>query len=376
MRSFMFAHPSWARPALAVAILLALSACSKPAPAPEPERAVKTLIVGAAETGLVHEYAAELRARTESRLAFRVGGKLQERLVGLGDAVRPGQALARLDGQDLQLAQEAAKAVMQAARANRDQQGSDYKRYIELNQQGFISHAELERRDTAFKAAQAQLDQAKAQADVQINQSAYTTLKADAAGVITAIYAEPGTVVGAGTPVLQLAHDGPRDAVFAVPEHLIQGLREAAARPGALSVKLWGSEQARPAKLREVSAAADPVTRTFLVKADVGTLEARLGQTATVMLALPRRSDAIKLPLSAVLEQQGRSAVWLLDPQTMSVRLQPIEVAGADGNEVVVASGLQPGQEVVSAGVHVLTPGLKVRRFAATAAAAQPAASR
>lgn len=365
-------------PFLAVSVL---AACGKPAPAPEPERAVRTQVLSGESAGNTLEFAAELRARTESRLSFRVGGKLIERRVGLGDSVKAGQVLARLDASDLLLAQDSARAAMQAARVNRDQMGADYKRFIDLHKQGFISAAELERRDAAFKAAQAQLDQAKAQAEAQLNQAGYANLVADAAGVVTSVEAEPGMVVGAGTPVLRVAHDGPKDIVFSVPEQLIARLRAAAGEPGALTVKLWGSEQPGvPAKLREVAAAADPVTRTFLVKADAGALDARLGQTATVSLALPKQAQALKLPLSAVLEQGGKTSVWLLDPKSMSVRLQSITVGGADGNEVVVSAGLNPGDEVVTAGVHVLTPGQKVQRYqapgAAAAAAAGSAASR
>lgn len=369
------------RSPLALTALLAtaalLVACSKPAPVPDPERAVRTLLVVGESAGQTLEFAAELRARSESRLSFRVGGKLTERRVGLGDVVKPGQVLARLDARDLQLAQDAARAAMQAARVSRDQAGADYKRFVDLHKQGFISAAELERRDAAFKAAQAQLDQAKAQAEAQLNQAAYAALVADVAGVVTGVDAEPGMVVGPGTPVLRVAHEGPKDIVFSVPEHMISSLRAAASLPGALTVKLWGEQQlAMPAKLREVAAAADPVTRTFLVKADAGRIDARLGQTATVSLALPKQAQAIKLPLSAVLEQQGKSSVWLLDAKTMTVSLQPIRVGGADGNEVLVTEGLSAGQEVVSAGVHVLTPGLKVRRYATPAGAAASAASR
>ena len=361
--------------ALSVALLLMLLGCCRQSAPPEPVRAVRTQVVTQESSGPVLEYAAELRARTESRLAFRVGGKLQERRVSLGDVVKPGQVLARLDAQDLMLAQEAARAAMNAARVNRDQAGADYKRFIDLHQQGFISAAELERRDAVFKAAQAQLDQAKAQATVQSNQSDYAQLRADAAGVITGVLAEPGMVVGAGAPVLQLAHDGPLDVVFSVPEQMVGRLREAAGRPGALSVRLWGGEQgAQAIQLREVSAAADPATRTFLVKADAGKLDARLGQTATVRFELPKQHNLIKLPLSAVLEQQGKTSVWVLDAKSMTVRLQAIRLQGAEGNEVLVAEGLSPGQEVVTAGVHVLTPGQKVSRYAAPAAA--PAASR
>lgn len=355
------------RTALVLLALTMLSACSKQAAAPEPERSVRTQRLDNGSAGMVLEFAGEVKARTESRLSFRVGGKLLSRKVNVGDAVRPGQVLAQIDAQDLVLAQDAAKAAVLAARANRDQLGAELKRFMELRDQGFISAAELERRDTAFKAAQAQLDQAKAQAGVQGNQAGYAQLVADHAGVVTGVDAEPGMVVGAGTPIVRVAEDGPRDVVFAVPEDRVAALRAAASQPGALKVRVWGEGQASQAlALREVSAAADPITRTFLFKADAGRDSGlKLGQTATVLLELPRTDNIIKLPLSAVLEQQGKTSVWLLDPATMTVKPQPVQVAGVDGNEVVIASGLSAGQEVVTAGVHVLTPGQKVRRYEA-----------
>lgn len=359
-----------------IASVVLLTACSQQAAEPEPERAVRTMLIAADSAGFTREYAAEVRARTESRLSFRVGGKVTQRFVNLGDAVRPGQPLAQMDASDLRLGQEAAKAAMLAARTNRDQMGAEYKRFIELREQGFISAAELERRDAALKAAQAQLDQAKAQMDVQANQVGYAVLTSDTAGVVTGIDAEPGMVVGAGTPIIRVAHQGPRDVVFSVPEDQVSSLREAASRQGALSVKFWGSNgAAQPIQLREVSAAADPVTRTFQAKADVGQADVKLGQTATVLLDLPRRANVIKLPLSAVLEQKGQTTVWVLDPASMSLKSQPVQVAGADGNEVVISGGLKPGQEIVTAGVHVLSAGQKVKRYQSAAPAA-PAASR
>ncbi len=367
---------------LPVMVALLLSACGKQAAAPEPERAVRTQLIESSTAGLTREFAAEIRARTESRLSFRVGGKIQQRLVNLGDKVRAGQVLAQLDAQDLRLGSEAAQAQMIAARTNRDQAGADYRRFIELHQQGFISAAELERRDAYFKAAQAQLDQAKAQASVQGNQVAYAALVADAPGVVTGVDAEPGMVVGAGMPVLRVAHDGPRDVVFSVPEDQVGSLRAAASQPGALRMRLWGQQEAQPLQLREVSAAADPVTRTFQVKADVGKSDVKLGQTAAVLWELPRLGNVVKLPLSAILERGGKSQVWVLDPAAMTVRAQPVQIGGADGNTVVIAGGLKPGQEVVTAGVHVLTDGQKVRRYAgdalpaATASSAAAAASR
>ncbi|PZP35241.1 MAG: efflux RND transporter periplasmic adaptor subunit [Roseateles depolymerans] len=365
-------------PPLLLAVLL--SACGKQPAAPEPERAVRTQLVSASSATQAHEYAAEVRPRIESRLSFRVGGKLLSREVNLGDTVRAGQVLARIDAQDLILAQAAATAAVAAARTNRDLAGADYKRFVDLQRQGFISAAELERRDSTFKAAQAQLEQAKAQAEVQVNQAGYALLKADGPGVVTAVDAEPGQVLAAGTPVVRVALDGPRDIVFAVQEDQIARVRAAAAQPGALKVRLWGGDRLWPLSLREVAAAADPVTRTFLIKADAGKLDVRLGQSATVVVDLPQQAGVIKLPVAAVLDQQGRTAVWVLDPNGMTVRPQPVQVGGADGNEVVVVGGLKEGQEVVIAGVHVLSPGQKVKRYVPPrgtgADAPQPAASR
>lgn len=341
-----------------------LAACSKPAPPPEAVRAVRTQVVSADSAGGVHEYAAEVRPRTESRLSFRVGGKLVRREVDLGDTVKAGQVLAQLDPQDLRLGQDAARAAVNSAQVNWQQAEADFKRFKELRDQGFISAAELERRETTLKAARAQLDQARAQSSVQVNQAAYTTLRADTGGVITGIDAEPGAVVAAGTPVLRLAQDGPRDVVFSVPEDQVAGLRAIAEAPNALKVRIWGEGRSvLPASVREVSAAADPVTRTFLVKADIGKAPVRLGQTATVLMDLPRAVGVIKLPLAAVMEVQGKSSVWVVDKASMTVKPQPIQVAGADGNSVLVSGGLQPGQTVVTAGVHVLTSGQKVKFY-------------
>ena len=352
------------RSLLAAALALTLAACSKPAAAPEPVRAVRTLMVAAGQAGGAVDYAADVRAQVESRLGFRVGGKMVSRPAGLGDSVKAGQLLASLDPQDLRLGQEAARSSVQAARANQEQALADFNRFKELRDQGFISSAELERRATALKSAQAQLQQSQAQAGVQTNQVRYSSLVADAGGVVTAVEAEPGAVLSAGATVLRIAQDGPRDVVFSVPEDQAGALRMLQGRAGALQVRIWGAEGAPlGATVREVAAAADPATRTFVVKAGIGRAAVRLGQTATVSIALPVVPGVIKLPLAAVFEQQGKSSVWLLETSTMTLRAQAIQVVGAEGNQVVVSGGLSPGQQVVSAGVHVLTAGQKVALY-------------
>ena len=351
--------------ALTVALAVALAACTRPEPAPEPVRAVRTMVVQPSSSAASSEFAAEVKARTESRLGFRVPGKVIARAAEVGQRVKAGQVLARLDGTDLQLGQQAAQAGARAAKAAFALAQEEFKRYQELRSQDFISALELERRETTLKAQKAQLEQAQAQQSVQGNQAAYAVLQATTDGVVTASEAEVGAVLAAGTSVVRLAHDGPRDAVFAVPEDAVGAVRLLVGRQGAVAVRPWGASTAVPATLREVAAAADPSTRTFQVKADLGPAVLDLGQTVTVIIRQPRVDAVMRLPLSALVQVQGQSAVWLLDRSTMTVKTQPVVVATADGNSLVLASGLTAGQTVVTAGVHTLSPGQKVKLYEA-----------
>lgn len=346
-----------------LALGAALAGCSRPEPPPEPVRAVKLLTVGASEVQAQRLFAADVRARVESRLGFRVAGKLVQRHVELGQAVRAGQLLAQLDARDYRLAVQAAQAQVAAATTQRDLAQADYERFAQLKAQNFISGAELDRRRATAQAAQAQLTQALAQASSQGNQEHYTQLRADADGVVTAIEAEPGQVLEPGQTVLRLAQDGARDAVFAVPEDLVSQLRvgqEVAVRP-------WGGGAEGAAKLRatvrDIAASADPVTRTFTVKAALsGSPLPPLGATLTVYPSAfaPRGVQALRLPTSALWAQGQQTAVWVFDAASSTVRAQVIEVAQVDGNEVLVRAGLQAGAQVVATGVHVLAPGQKV----------------
>jgi RND family efflux transporter MFP subunit len=342
-----------------VASVLLLGACSRPEPAAEPIRAVKVVTVAVSSLLAEHEFAGEVRPRIESRLGFRVAGKITRRLAEIGQHVKAGQLLAQLDAQDYRLAADAARAQVAAAQTNRDLAAADHERYVTLRAQNFISGAELERRETALKAAQAQLQQAQAQLAAQGNQARYTDLVADVSGLVTAVEAEAGQVVAAGTPVVRIAQDGARDVVFSVPEDKIRAIRAGS----AVAVKLWGGTAVLPGRVREVAAIADPVTRTYPVKVslEAGT-QPPLGATVSVVPhALSHAGDrVIKLPTSALRQQGTGTAVWVLDPQAMTLRSQAVQVATADGNEAVIASGLQPGMLVVSAGVHVLSAGQKV----------------
>ena len=354
----------------------ALIACSPPAAHFEPIRAVRTLVLQSGVTALQTGYAAEIRARSESRLAFRVGGKLVLRPVNVGDGVKAGQVLAQIDASDLKLGQDAARAAVSAADIQLALNEAEYKRHKELRDQGFISGLELERREASLKASRAQAEQARAQASVQGNQASYAVLVADVSGVVTAVDAEPGAVLAAGAPVLRLAQEGPRDAVFSVSEDRLPALRALLGKPGAVQMRPWGSDAALPATVREVAAAADPTTRTFLIKADIGRTDLRLGQTATVLIDAPAVAGLFKLPLPAVFEQGGQSHVWVVDPARSTVRAQPVAVVGAEGNLVLVGAGLANGLRVVTAGVHTLTTGQAVRLYAEPGPAMAPAQGR
>lgn len=352
------------------AAVLVLGACARPEPPAEPVRSVKLIKVGPEALHADSEYAGEVRARSESRLGFRVGGKLVERPAEVGQRVRAGQLLARLDAQDLALSGQAAAAAVTAARTQRDLARAELNRFKGLLQQGFVSEAEIQRRQATLDAAEASLQQAQAQSAVQGNQAGYARLLADAAGVVTAVLAEPGQVVQAGAAVVVVAPDGARDVVFAVPED-----RLALVAPGTpAQVRPWAQGQAGaelPATVRELAASADPATRTYQVKLALPANAALpLGATAYVRLQTPHSGQAvITLPTTAVMQSaegdRKGSKVWVFDATSGTVISREVQLAGADGNRVIVAAGLKPGEEVVATGGHVLNAGQKVTRFVA-----------
>jgi RND family efflux transporter MFP subunit len=213
-----------------------------------------------------------------------------------------------------------------------------------------------------LQAAQAQVDQTRAQLSAQGNQAGYATLVANTAGVVTAVEAEPGQVVAAGTPVVRIAADGPRDVVFSVPEDRVAELKVGS----PVAVRAWSQTDQWNGTVREIAASADPVTRTFMVKVALGGADVPpLGAT---VYARPKAlsyagAQVIKIPTSALKRDGDSSAVWVLDAASMTVKSQSVQVATADGNDAVIAGGLTPGMQVVAAGVHVLSPGKKVTLY-------------
>ena len=349
-------HPLTALAAAALAMLL--GACSKPVEKAEIIRPVRAVVLSASSVGIDAEFSGEVRARTESRLAFRVPGKVIARKVDPGTVVKRGQVLMQLDPQDLRLSQAQAQASLRAVETNRDLARAELKRYQELRAQNFVSQAVLDQRVAAAQAAQANVDAAKAAYAGQSNQAGYSTLVADVDGVVTAVDADVGTVVSPGTPVVRLAKAGDKEIVIGLPEHKVDQLSQVK----DVTVRLWANPQVRfPGKVREVSPVADPATRTYAVRVSVpdSAPQIKLGMTALVQFSSSIPVPLITVPLTALHHEKATTSVWVVDNNV--VKLTPVQVGGTAGNEVVLVGGVKPGQTVVTAGVNVLKQGQKVK---------------
>lgn len=364
---FVLPQKPLTRVAYAAPLLLSLLAgCDKPEPKTEEVRPVRAIQLAAGNGGERVEFAGDVRPRYESRLGFRVGGKIVERKVDVGANVRDGQVLMRLDPQDLRLAEAQARATLRAAETERDLAQADYKRHQNLRAQNFVSQAVLDAKQAALRAAQANVDAARAGFRGQSNQAGYANLESDTDGVVTAVDAEVGQVVAAGTPVVRVARTDEKEVVIGIPEDRVEGLRQAA----DVSVRLWANRaEAIPGKIREVSPVADPATRTYTVKVSIPARpDIRLGMTATVEMTTGGKAAAstLRVPLSALVQDRGATSVWVVE--NGAVRLRPVQVAGQSGNDILLSGGVQPGQTVVTAGVHLLKPGQKVRILTADVA--------
>ena len=337
-------------------LCLVLASCSRPVEKVEEIRPVRAMVVAAGTGKTIIELAGEIQPRYESQLGFRVGGKLIARKVEVGTLVKRGQVLMQLDPLDLQLAQSQAKAAVSATESSLALAKADLDRYRELRQKNFVSQALLDAKEAAYKSAIASHEQANAGLKVQANQSSYSTLYADADGVITAVQAEVGQVVAAGTPVVKLARTAEKEVRVSIPEDQIEVLRQVT----DLAVKTWANANvAISGRLRELSPIADPATRTYTAKISLPRAgpEIRLGMTATVQFAAPAL-PGIHLPMTALVNSKEGTAVWVVENGV--VKLVPVQVASATGTEVLIAQGLSAGQSVVTAGVNQLRPGQKV----------------
>jgi RND family efflux transporter MFP subunit len=350
------------------AVALALSGCSKTAEKTEDVRPVRVMQLAASSVDVNAEFSGEVRARFESRLGFRVGGKITARKVDVGSAVKRGQVLMQLDAQDLRLSQAQALANLRAAETSRDFAKAEMKRYQELRVKNFVSQAVIDAKVAAWKAAQASVDAAQAGYFGQTNQAGYATLVSDIEGVVTAVDAEVGQVVGPGTPVVRVARLDEKDIVIAIPEDQVGSLRKVA----DVTVRLWADQQrVIPGKIREVSPVADPATRTYLVKVSIPPAQpdVRLGMTAQVQFSSSTALPRITVPLTALHQEKGVTSVWLVEQGV--VRMVPVQLGGVAGNDIMLVAGVQPGQTVVTAGANLLKNGQKVTLLPSQATAAK-----
>ncbi len=360
--------PGWTRrlalPA-ALALALAVSACGRneaPPPAPRP---VVAMPAKPDERLPAWTLPGEVQARYSTPLSFRVGGKITERLVRLGDTVTPGQVVAKLDPADATKNAAAAKAQLSAAQHQLEYARQQLDRDRAQARENLIAANQLEQTRNAYASALAQRDQAAQEAALSADQLKYTTLHADHAGLITAEQADTGQNVAAGTPVYQLAWSGDIDAICDVPESVLAGLaagQRASVTLGPLRGKTF------TAVLREIAPAADPQSRTYRVKL---TLESpspdvRLGMTANISFDNRSAADVetYTVPATALFHDAKDPAVWVVKPEANTLELRRVEVLRYDARTVTLSGGVKAGERVVWQGVHTVSAGEKVRPVA------------
>ncbi|MBR0987540.1 efflux RND transporter periplasmic adaptor subunit [Bradyrhizobium liaoningense] len=329
------------------------SAVSDPRQEPPMVSLVKAARVNGSERG----FTGTIGARVESNLGFRVAGKIVERLVNVGEQVKAGQPLMRIDETDLRLALAAKRNAVAAARAVVVQTDADERRYANLVNDGWTSKQRYEQAKAASDTAKAQLAAAEAEAGVAENQATYSILVADADGTVTQTLGEPGQVVSAGQAVVRLAQSGPREAVVALPETIRPAI-------GSLAeASLYGSDGRRyAAHLRQLSNSADPQTRTYEARYVLGgeAAAAPLGATVTLRLASRDSQPEVQVPLGAVLDDGRTTGVWVFDSGSSTVHFRPIKLLRVT-SEAAIISGSSSADPIVSLGAHLLHEGARVR---------------
>ncbi|WP_342235355.1 efflux RND transporter periplasmic adaptor subunit [Inquilinus sp. OTU3971] len=308
-------------------------------------------------------FTGSISARVQSNLGFRVPGKIVERMVDIGERVAAGQPLMRIDESDLRLALTARQNAVAAARAVAVQARADDKRYADLVAKGWATKQRHEQAKAALDSAEAQLAAAEAEARVAANEAGYSTIEADADGVVVETLGEPGQVVSAGQVVVRLAHAGPREAIVALPEAVRPAMgSQAEATVYGLDKRRW------PARLRQLSDSADPQTRTYEARyvLDGDAASAPLGATVTLWIADADAAQDVEVPIGAVLDDGGRTGVWVIDQAKSTVGFRPVTIRRL-GGETAIVSGIEPGTRIAALGAHLLHDGEAVRILVAKA---------
>lgn len=360
------AHSTGRRLALAFVLVspLALAACGGEQTAATPEiRPVRAIKVSTRTTPDGLTFTGHVEAMNEVTYAFRIGGRIIERLVNVGDHVEAGQVIARLDPQNEVNALRSAQAALSAAQGQLGVSRNTYERQRALLARGFTPRAQYEQAEQAYLTARARVEDAEAQVKIATDRLDFTELKVDAPGTVTARRAEQGEVVQPGQAIVQVARKDGRDAVFDVSA---QVLRDMPADPEVQVTLADGSGASAKGRVREVAPQADPVTRTFQIR--VGLIDPpeamRLGSTVNGSVAVDT-GPVIEIPASALTRIDGKPAVWIFDPTTKTVALRAVDIARFSPATVTVADGLKNAEIVVTAGVQALHPGQKVRLLGA-----------
>ena len=352
----MFRHAlSLALPVSLIALLVACGSAEEVQPQARPAMVVHPLL----SAELMDTYPGEVRARLESELAFRIGGKVAKRLVDVGDRVKAGQPLAELDPQDVRLQLEAARAQVRAAEANLQLVRTERDRYKKLMERQLISRSQYDNAENLYRSGEARLQQIQAEFNVANNQAGYAVLRATQNGVIAKRMIEAGQVVAAGQPVFTLAAAGEREVLISLPE---QGFdRVKVGQP--VEVELWSQAGERfPGRIRELAPSADPQSRTFAARVAFteGKVLAELGQSARVFIRV-EGDVPLAVPLSALTAENGAPYVWVVEPKTTKLVRTPVRIGAYGENTVPVLEGLSANDWVVAAGVQVLREGQLVR---------------
>jgi membrane fusion protein, multidrug efflux system len=298
--------------------------------------------------------------RIESTLGFRVAGKIVARTVDAGTIVKPGDLIAQLDPADYRLAVDNARAALASADADYTRAKADHERYLNLRGSGAFTPQTLEQRQSLAATTLAKVEQARSQLSSAENNLAYTALRADAPGIVTAVQAEVGQVMTQGQGVVRVARTDELEILVGVPEHRLKAVRKAA----AASFDLWSDPGHRhAARLRELSPSADPMTRTYPARFSVIDPPEfiGLGMTATLSFEQPDGAPVAEVPLSAIFQRGTQPAVWVVDRQSGTVALRPVTIARWRDDTAAIASGVKDGEIIATAGVHKLEAGQKVK---------------
>jgi RND family efflux transporter MFP subunit len=350
--------------AVTAAALLGLMACNEEKPPPEIIRPVRTVTVEHRAVGERISLSGQVEAAETVNLSFRIGGKVTERLVSTDDVVSVDQIVARLDPQEVQSDLRSAQADLAAAQASLTQTEADEERQRKLLAKGIVSQARYDQARQALETARSQTESASARLQSAEDRVRYTELRADGPGTVVDTGAEVGEIVTAGQPIILVAREGGRDAVFNVPSQLI---RTAPQDPNVKIVLADDPNVTAEGRVREVAPQADPATRTFEVKVGIEAPPPAMMLGAIVIGEISMQADpAIALPASALMQAEKDPAVWVVDPAQSTVSLRPVRIDRYETDSAIVSDGLTDGEIVVTAGVQALRPGQKVKLLGAT----------